>query len=158
MDFATRLLERPQVFQCLPLLLYLIKHFQKLAEAKPAYSIDFRALQERVTQISLELLDAAGEAQDVHYLVKGPGKKSVRNPPPRSGGMIPSDGTFVDTSQCTSAPHRDPDLEFWNHVVFWSCDKSGISANFGSGRSRIPSRAGGGATMRGHSIVGVFNR
>ena len=28
----------------------------------------------------------------------------------RARGVIPSEGTFMDTSQCTSAPHREPDL------------------------------------------------
>ena len=28
----------------------------------------------------------------------------------RARGMITSEGTFMDISQCTSAPHREPDL------------------------------------------------
>ena len=28
----------------------------------------------------------------------------------RARGVNPSEGTFMDISQCTSAPHREPDL------------------------------------------------
>ena len=28
----------------------------------------------------------------------------------RARGVNPNEGTFMDTSQCTSAPHREPDL------------------------------------------------
>ena len=29
----------------------------------------------------------------------------------RTQGVIPSEGTFMDILQCTSAPHREPDLD-----------------------------------------------
>ena len=39
---------------------------------------------------------------------------TLDNPGParniRARGMIPSKGTFVDTSKCTSAPHGEPDF------------------------------------------------